>query len=197
MSAQRPQLVFLVGPAAVGKMTVGRELQDRTGLRLLHNHMTIDLVAPFFPFGSEQFGRLVHQFRTAIVREVADSELPGLLFTFVWAFDVSEDDRTIADYAAPFVERGLRVSYVELQASPEERLRRNRTPLRLEHKPSKRDLEWSDDNLRSMDADYVLTAPAELRAREDWYHLDTTDLTAEQTAEQVMERLRLPRLDQA
>lgn len=41
------KLVVIFGPLAVGKMTVGQELAKRTGLRLFHNHMTIDLVANF------------------------------------------------------------------------------------------------------------------------------------------------------
>ncbi|MEO6875756.1 MAG: shikimate kinase, partial [Opitutaceae bacterium] len=36
-------LVFIVGAPAVGKMTVGDALAKRTGLRLFHNHLTIDL----------------------------------------------------------------------------------------------------------------------------------------------------------
>lgn len=37
----------VIGPQAVGKTTVGRALQAQTGLRLLHNHMTIELVHQF------------------------------------------------------------------------------------------------------------------------------------------------------
>lgn len=43
-----PTLVFIVGPPAVGKMTVGHELARRTGLKLFHNHHTIDLALRFF-----------------------------------------------------------------------------------------------------------------------------------------------------
>jgi len=32
-------LVFLHGPAASGKLTVGRELSRLTGYRLFHNHL--------------------------------------------------------------------------------------------------------------------------------------------------------------
>jgi hypothetical protein len=47
-----PALLFVVGPPAVGKMTVGREIAERTGLRLFHNHMSAEPVLPFFDFGS-------------------------------------------------------------------------------------------------------------------------------------------------
>ena len=59
-------LVVLFGPPAVGKMTVGLELQQLTGLRLFHNHMTVDLVLQFFPFGEPPFRRLVSEFRTRL-----------------------------------------------------------------------------------------------------------------------------------
>ena len=46
------KLVLLFGPQAVGKMTVGQELAKITGLKLFHNHMTIDLVSNFFDYGT-------------------------------------------------------------------------------------------------------------------------------------------------
>ncbi len=39
------ELVLVFGPQAVGKMTVGQELDKITKLKLFHNHMTIDLVS--------------------------------------------------------------------------------------------------------------------------------------------------------
>ena len=68
-------------------MTVGQELAKRTGLKLFHNHMTIDLVANFFDYSSREGKRLVSLFRQEIFQAVASSDLPGLIFTYVWAFD--------------------------------------------------------------------------------------------------------------
>ena len=188
----QPQLVFLIGPAAVGKMTVGLELSRRTGLRLLHNHMTIDLVLPFFEFGSAPFQRLVTDFRRQIVEEVAASTLPGLLFTYVWAFDHPEDAVTIEGYAKPFREQGLPVAFVELDATQDERLRRNRTELRLDHKRSKRDLAWSEANLLESDERHAFLSSDDFRSRPDWLHVETTDLSPEATADVIIEKLRLP-----
>jgi shikimate kinase len=41
------KFVLIFGPQAVGKMTVGQELAKITGLKLFHNHMTIERVPPF------------------------------------------------------------------------------------------------------------------------------------------------------
>ena len=44
------KLVLIFGPQAVGKMTVGQELAKKTGLKLFHNHMTIELLSPCSAF---------------------------------------------------------------------------------------------------------------------------------------------------
>src|SRR4026208_1379641 len=85
------KFVIIFGPPAVGKMTVGYELAKLTGFRLFHNHMTIELVLNFFDFGQPQFHRLVGEFRRRIFEEVATSDLPGLIFTYVWALDQPSD----------------------------------------------------------------------------------------------------------
>ena len=54
------KLVFILGDAAVGKMTVGQELMKLTGLRLFHNHMTIEPVIALF---GNYNGRVVNEIR--------------------------------------------------------------------------------------------------------------------------------------
>ena len=48
------KFVLLFGPQAVGKMTIGHELEKVTDLKLFHNHMTIELVQPYFNDLSER-----------------------------------------------------------------------------------------------------------------------------------------------
>ena len=76
------KLIIICGPPAAGKMTVGMELERETGLKLLHNHMTIELVRKFFEFGTPQFERLDQKIRFEIFKEVANSELPGIIFYY-------------------------------------------------------------------------------------------------------------------
>lgn len=56
------KLIILFGPPAVGKRTVGLELAKLTGLKLIHNHTTIELVLNFFDWNSPQF-KLSNEFR--------------------------------------------------------------------------------------------------------------------------------------
>jgi hypothetical protein len=53
------KFIVVFGPPAVGKMTVGYELEKLTGFRLFHNHMTIELVLNFFDYEQPQFHRLL------------------------------------------------------------------------------------------------------------------------------------------
>lgn len=49
------ELIFIYGPAVVGKLTIGRELAKLTGFRLFHNHLTVDAIMAVFDFGRESF----------------------------------------------------------------------------------------------------------------------------------------------
>ena len=187
-----PTLLFIIGPVAVGKMSVGFEVAARTGFRLFHNHLTIEPVVRFFEFGSPPFDRLVGEFRRRLIEEVAASDLPGLIFTYVCAFDIPGDLAILEEYAKPFRRRGGRVLYLELEASQQERLSRCEGALRLAEKPSKRDLAASRRNLLELDDRYRLGSSGEFDDRPDYLRIDNTHLSAEHVAEQVIETFGLP-----
>ncbi|MGX7676200.1 hypothetical protein [Plantactinospora sp. DSM 117369] len=169
-------LLFIIGPPAVGKMTVGEQIAARTGLRLFHNHLAIEPVLRFFPFGSPPFGRLVDRFRRDLIEEVAASDLPGLIFTYVWAFDLPEDERAVDQFAEPFRRRGGRVLFLELEAAQEERLQRNQGASRLAEKPSKRDVVFSQQNLLELDRRYRLSSEGRFDDRADYLRVNNTHL---------------------
>ena len=141
-------LIFIIGPQAVGKMTVGQELSRVTGYKFMSNHQTIDMLLPIFAFGTHSFRRLLFDFRVGIFEEVAASDLPGFIFSYVPDFDSALDRGQTECYAAPFLRRDDRVLFVELETSLKTRLDRNLTEHRRYHKPSKRDTEFSERLLR-------------------------------------------------
>ena len=184
--------VCIFGPPAVGKMTVGHELTKLTGFKLFHNHMTVEPVLDIFPFGSPPFGRLVGAFRRMIIEEVADSDLPGLVFTYVWALEDPEERDLVASYVEIVESRGGQSHFVELVAGQEVRLGRNATGFRLEQKRSKRDLEFSRNNLLALDAQYVMntgdvaSVAEELLAGRNYLRIDNTDLPAGEVARRIV-----------
>jgi hypothetical protein len=176
------KFVLIFGPPAVGKMTVGEELCKITGLKLFHNHMTIELVSNFFSYGTETGKRLVHSFRQQIFEEVSKSSLYGLVFTYVWAFDQKSDWDYVEDLCSLFRARGAEIYYVELEASFPQRLKRNKSPHRLDSKPTKRDLVWSEENLRRTVEKYRLNSQEGELGVENYIRIDNTGLSPESAA---------------
>ncbi|WP_433594860.1 AAA family ATPase [Lysinibacillus xylanilyticus] len=181
------KLVLIFGPQAVGKMTVGQELAKMTDLKLFHNHMTIDLVSHFFSYSTTEGKRLVNLFRQEIFEEVSKSNLYGLIFTFVWAFNMQEDWDYVDDIAKLFESRGGTVYFVELEADVVERLERNKSSNRLEHKPSKRDIEWSEKDLKSSMEKYRLNSLEGEINYANYLKINNTNLSAEKVALNIKE----------
>ena len=185
------KLVLIFGPQAVGKMTVGHELEKITHLKLFHNHMTIDLVNPFFDYGTSEGKRLVNLFREEIFKEVAKSNLYGLIFTFVWAFDMKSDWDYVDRVCEIFESNGGTVYFVELEADMDTRLERNKTPHRLIHKPSKRNIDWSEKDLLDSIGKHRLNSLKDEIKREHYLRINNTNKTAEEVAKLIKERFHL------
>ncbi len=189
------RFVVIFGPPAVGKMTVGVELTKLTGLRLFHNHMTIDLVLNFFGFGQPPFHRLVSEFRRRIFEEVASSDLPGLIFTFVWALDQESDRSFIKRSCDIFREKGASVYFVELEADLAERLRRNESEFRLSQKPPKRDVEESKERLLEDDKKYKLNSAGDFFYTENYLKINNTYLPTEKVARMIVDKFGFSTVD--
>ncbi len=184
------KFVLIFGPQAVGKMTVGHELEKKTELKLLHNHMTIDLLQPIFDFSPEMW-RLSSLIREEIFKSVANSELPGIIFTYVWAFDLLEDGDFVEKICSIFESAGGQVYLVELEANEKERLIRNRTPHRLEHKPTKRNIEQSEQNLVETMKLHRLNSVAGEITRPNYIKINNSNLGAEEVAVLIKEKFDL------
>lgn len=189
-SAEGKTLVFLTGPPAVGKMAVGEELQRLTGLPLFHNHLSIEAVLPVFDFGTPAFNRIVTSIRRNVITEAAESDLPGLIFTYVWSFDDPGDLGYVSRFRDIFESRGGRVVYAELWADQETRLERNESPTRLAAKASKRDVAASRERLIHADENYRLSSDGDFPL-EPHLFIDNSDLTAAETAERIARHFEL------
>ncbi len=111
-------LLFIHGMPGVGKLTVAREVAARTGHRLFHNHLTVDLVTAVFEFGSAPFIQLREQIWLDVFARAADAGLPGLIFTF--AFEPTVGDDFIAQTLETIETGGGRVLFAELRCDQRE-----------------------------------------------------------------------------
>ncbi|HET6470357.1 MAG TPA: AAA family ATPase [Pseudomonadales bacterium] len=186
------RFVVLFGPPAVGKMTVGREIERATRFRLFHNHMAIEPVLPFFAFGTPEFVGLVDGFRTRLIEAVAASDLPGMTFTFVWDFDNPNDANFLERLCRPFIARGDGVAFVELVAPLDVRLVRNRGADRLAEKASKRNVAWSEANVRDHER-YRLDSGGTIPLPHRYVRIDNAQLSAREAADRTIDALGLVR----
>lgn len=185
------KLILIFGPQAVGKMTVGQELAEITGLKLFHNHMTIEMVTPIFDYGTKEGQRLVSLFRREIFEAVAKSDLEGLIFTYVWAFNHPSDWDYVKEVCEIFESKGGISYFVELEADLTERLERNKSPHRLEHKPTKRNIEWSENNLKKAMEKYRLNSIEGEITKEKYIRINNTNMSAEEVAKVIKEKFQL------
>jgi predicted kinase len=185
------KLILLFGPQAVGKMTVGHELEKITNLKLFHNHMTIELVTPFFNYGTETGKRLVNHFREEIFKAVASSDLEGLIFTYVWYFDAKEDWDYSEKLTKIFKDKGAEIYYVELEADVEERIKRNKSEHRLNHKPTKRNIEKSEKDLLGSVSEHRLNSEEGEIKEKNYLRINNTNLDPVTVALKIKEKFNL------
>ncbi len=175
------KLIFIHGASAVGKLTIARELQAQTGLRLFHNHLVVDSLLAVFPFGSASFVRLRERFWLDVFAEAVRDDV-SMIFTFT-------PESTVRIGFAKEVEvtvncRGGRVHFIELLCPLEEQERRIELPSRAEfHK------------LRSVETYRILKKKRPIhpnaRPRAD-LQIDTSKHTPAESARLIIEAFNLP-----
>lgn len=185
------KLVFIVGDAAVGKMTVGKELADQTGLRLFHNHVTIEPVLEVFGY---RHRNAVQRTRKVFFEEFAQTDLPGLIFTMMMDFDKLKVESEYLDSIVSIFNKYneiVDVYFVELDASQETRLERNGTDYRLSQKPSKRDVEISNQRLIEDDKEGRFISKDGEVEYSNFLRIINDNLTVEEQVKLIREKFKL------
>jgi len=171
-------------------MTVGHELTKITDLKLFHNHMSIELFHPFFGFGRETW-RLANLLRKEFFESFANSDQYGLIFTYVWGFDLQGDWDYVKQTCDIFESKGAEIYLIELEANIDIRLERNNSPFRLEQKPTKRNIEQSQkDLINTMEKHRLNSYPGEI-LRENYLRINNTNLNADEVANLIKEKFKL------
>ena len=128
-------VIFIHGPAASGKHTIGARLSEETGLPLFHNHLAVDAAKALFDFGSAPFNTMrATIWRTAFSQAAA----AGRSFIFTFHPEASVEPQLIDELTRIVEECGGRVFFVELTCSRQtilERLDNQPRPIRQAHRP--------------------------------------------------------------
>ena len=183
-------LIIISGPQAVGKMTVAEALRDRIDYRLMTNHDSIELSDVIFERGSDaqkNFNLLIRKaaFETAIKYDI------DLIFTFVMAYDQEKDYEYVYNLKNLFECSGGKFYFVELSCDLETRLARNITPHRLERKPSKRDLEWTKNDILKTVEKYRLNSYDDEFICENHIKINNNNLLPDEVADIIIKKFNL------
>lgn len=115
------KLIILYGPPAVGKLTVAKLLAQQTGVKLFHNHLSVDLVASILSFADEDFWPEVRSIRNRMFAFSAKKK-QDLIFTYV--YDYGEFEEHINGYIKAYEKEGGEICLVQLTADKDEIVKR-------------------------------------------------------------------------
>jgi hypothetical protein len=177
------KLVLIVGAGAVGKMTVGQELMKITNLRLFHNHMMIEPVIEIF---GKFKGDTILKLREVIFNDFVNDDNEGMIHTLMWAFDMQSD----WEYVEHLVQKFDEIYCVELIASQEVRLERNKTENRLMNKASKRDVKASNNRILKEDIHRLVSNEGEIPFK-NYLRINNEHLEAFEVAKIIKETFKL------
>lgn len=190
---ENPKHFFLItGPPAVGKMTVGQVLRDRMGYKLLHNHQSLELGLTLFDWGDNELSLISEGIRQLVFKTVSESPLlSGFIFTLVWGFELAEDWAYVRAFQKQFEDKGWKFHVVELESSQSTRISRNKTPNRLEHKPSKRDISYSSSNIMKMDKKHRMNSITGEMDSFSYLRIENDHLTPDEVVDKIVEYFSL------
>jgi len=174
------KLLFLYGPAAAGKLTIGRALHELTGFHLFHNHLVVDTLLSVFQFGSPAFVQLREQTWLSVFGAAAKDGI-SLIFTFAPESTVNpgfiEEAVTVVESA------GGQIHFIELTCPIDELERRMENPSRAQFLKLRSVATFRE--LRQKGADSFPTLPSELS-------LDTSTIQPEEAAHRICSHLQIP-----
>ena len=124
-------------------------------------------------------------------KEFSKSNQKGIIFTGCLDFgeNFEEEMKDLNRWSALFDETYV----IELETTLEERLKRNKTSNRLEHKASKRNLEWSENDLLESLTKYKLNSEPGVGEKifKNYLRINNTNISAEEVAKMIKEKFKL------
>ena len=167
------KLVFIYGAPGTGKLTVAREVSRLTGLRLFHNHLTVDLAASLFDHGSPEYFDYVRHLRIEAFERSTKADV-DLIFTF-WYSSISGP--SVEGYRNVIETAGGEVLFTRLHCRPEILEQRVTSPSRQN---------WKISSVREL-CDAFAQYPTSFDAIPGTQlEIDNSDLEPEVVAEQIV-----------
>ncbi|WP_223789137.1 hypothetical protein [Marinicella meishanensis] len=121
------EVLFIYGPAAAGKYTIGQQVSEAMGWPLFHNHLVVDAVKSLFDFGGPGFIQLRAQMWLEAFSVAAEHNRS---FIFTFNPENTVDPALLTAMVARITEQGGQVHFIELRCDEGPLLARMGAPSR-------------------------------------------------------------------
>lgn len=173
-------LIFLYGLPGVGKLTVAKELSKKTKFPIYHNHLTSDLVYSVFERG--ELGSLLKQkIRNIVINEWAKNENTSLITTLI--YKKGDNEEYFEEMSNSAKKYGVDIYYFHLICSLESLKQRIISPDRELYGKI---VDWRDAEKKMKGCNMTEDLPYANN-----YSIDTTNLSPQETAMEIIKVLEL------
>lgn len=106
------KLIFIYGPPAAGKHTVGKQLAELTGYKFFYNHLTVDVVRSIFDDNDERRRDLLDNLRLTVIKTAVSYDI-NIIFTLAYTADPLSDE-FVRDIITAVTSQGGSIHFVRL-----------------------------------------------------------------------------------
>ena len=102
---EKTKVIFIYGAPSAGKLTTAKEVVALTNFKLLHNHLTTDLVRSIFERADPIGMTLITKFRFEMLEAAVKAKVKGVVMTGVYARDFKYPNGETDEWFAREIEK--------------------------------------------------------------------------------------------
>jgi tRNA uridine 5-carbamoylmethylation protein Kti12 len=175
------KLVLIYGPPASGKFTVAKEVAKITNFGVFHNHLTLDLIEPFFKKTYKNaFWDYSDKLRLDLISLAAKNKI-DIIFTF--CYDDKDGYKFIRKLVNRVVKNGGKVCFVQLAPDKEVLFTRIKNDSRKKYNKTR-----SKKKLKEIMRKHEFYTPVRFKNN---LKIDNTKLSAKKVAKMIKEHYKL------
>ena len=172
-------LIVIIGPQAVGKMTVAEKLKERIGYSLMINHDSIEIAIKIFSNNNKAKWKLKSKIREDVFNISLENNI-SLIFTFIVDFNTNVDIDYLTELKNKYEKTGGQFYLIELEADIKTRL--------------ERDIEWSDQELIESMNKYRMNSKKDEIKFDNYIKINNTNLTPQDVADIIINKFNLNKI---
>lgn len=177
------KLIVLYGAPAAGKLTIARELEKITDIKVFDNHQVIDIFEPLVSREYHDFTPAVRRATLTMLEDMVKAKQSDIVTTVAYAHDFPGDETYVLDIVSLARKNGVEAFPIFLKCDREALLERVEGPTRKAFGKL-----TDKDAMTTAIEQYDLFTPADVEGNEVF---DVTDMSAEAVAAEIKKLAKL------